>query len=74
MCLIDRENGKSDYLLELKANILQLSSEEGIGQVINISRLNQTAPLQSATVTIWGGSISEKCNELAKHLWHFCIQ
>ena len=20
------------------------------------------------------GSVSEKCNELAKHLWHFCIQ
>ena len=21
-----------------------------------------------------GGSVSEKCNELAKHIWHFCIQ
>ena len=27
-----------------------------------------------AYINNMGGSVFEKCNELAKHVWHFCIQ
>ena len=47
---------------------LQLSHTEG-----NTSRLSQTTP-QRLHINNMGGSVSEKCNELAKHLWYFCIR
>ena len=68
------EKGNHINYPELKAIYLVVRSYRRywLGKrLIQVKSDNTTA---IAYINNMGGSVSEKRNELAKHIWHFCIQ